>query len=199
MNAIPSTRHYCRNPRCRSKLAKPVENARSAFCSRGCHTQFYRKRCMACEQPMERKVEHQRLCGRRKCKADFAALQAHGVLGRYWRDQNCISDARNPIKPGLKAPVRHNRTAVPASETHPVHPGLTADQYAAVCRDVERGRISRESFHEWKAGIPSIAPRVVEPPLIGPHDAPLNLIGGYRFPNTKTLAEVLPADVAEVA
>lgn len=54
-------RHYCRNPRCRSKLPAPVTNLREAFCARGCHTQFYRKRCLACEQPMERNTENQRL------------------------------------------------------------------------------------------------------------------------------------------
>ena len=27
------TRHYCRNPKCRSKLPKPVSNEREAFCA----------------------------------------------------------------------------------------------------------------------------------------------------------------------
>ena len=27
-------RHYCRNPKCRSKLPKPVSNEREAFCAR---------------------------------------------------------------------------------------------------------------------------------------------------------------------
>jgi hypothetical protein len=53
------TRTYCR--RCRSKLPAPVTNMREAFCARGCHTSFYRHRCMACERPMERKAEHQKL------------------------------------------------------------------------------------------------------------------------------------------
>ena len=56
-------RHYCGNPRCRSKLKAPVENMREAFCVRGCHTQYYRKRCIVCEQPMERKRESQQLQG----------------------------------------------------------------------------------------------------------------------------------------
>ena len=29
-------RHYCRNPRCRTKLKVPVSNRRDAFCTRGC-------------------------------------------------------------------------------------------------------------------------------------------------------------------
>jgi len=39
---IDVLRHYCRNPRCRSKLPDPVENTREAFCCRGCYRQFYR-------------------------------------------------------------------------------------------------------------------------------------------------------------
>jgi hypothetical protein len=34
------TRHYCRNPKCRSKLTTPVVNPREAFCCRGCHSGF---------------------------------------------------------------------------------------------------------------------------------------------------------------
>ena len=38
------TRHYWRNSRCRSKLPTPVANVSEAFCARGCHSSFYRKR-----------------------------------------------------------------------------------------------------------------------------------------------------------
>jgi hypothetical protein len=31
------TKHYCRNPRCRSRLPEPVENEHRAFCTRGCY------------------------------------------------------------------------------------------------------------------------------------------------------------------
>src|SRR5437764_800421 len=42
-------RHYCRNPRCRSKLPSPASDPRKAFCTRGCHSSFYLKRCLVCE------------------------------------------------------------------------------------------------------------------------------------------------------
>jgi hypothetical protein len=74
------TRHYCRNPRCRSKLPAPVTNTRDAFCARGCHTSFYRKRCVVCEGPIERKSEHQKLCRKSKCRN---ALNRGLDLGRY--------------------------------------------------------------------------------------------------------------------
>jgi hypothetical protein len=74
-------RHMCRNPRCRSKLGAPVSNPREAFCARGCHTSFYRKRCLVCEGQMERKRENQTICGRRKCKNVLYGNQVN--LGRY--------------------------------------------------------------------------------------------------------------------
>jgi hypothetical protein len=61
-------RHRCRNAKCRSKLPPPVANEREAFCARGCHSSFYRKRCLICEAPMERKTEHQPVCGKRRCR-----------------------------------------------------------------------------------------------------------------------------------
>src|ERR1041384_7259925 len=48
-------RHYCRNPRCRSKLSAPVSDRREAFCTRGCYESFHLKRCRVCEQPLEAK------------------------------------------------------------------------------------------------------------------------------------------------
>jgi hypothetical protein len=49
-----SLRHYCRNPRCRSKLVEPVDNERRAFCTPGCHTTFYRNRCASCRNEYQR-------------------------------------------------------------------------------------------------------------------------------------------------
>jgi hypothetical protein len=64
-------RHYCRNPRCRAKLKDPVENARAAFCCRGCFVGYFRRRCLVCEETYERATEHQKLCRRRKCRRDY--------------------------------------------------------------------------------------------------------------------------------
>jgi hypothetical protein len=90
-------RHRCRNPRCRSKLPKPVENEREAFCTRGCHSSFYRKRCLICERGMERTNERQLICGKRRCRN---ALQGTLNLGRH---------LENPIKPGIKTAHRRDR------------------------------------------------------------------------------------------
>jgi hypothetical protein len=70
--AAAKTRHYCRNPRCRMKLPVPVENGHHAFCTPGCHTSFYRSRCLVCEDPMRRRREGQRIkSGHGKCSAEY--------------------------------------------------------------------------------------------------------------------------------
>jgi hypothetical protein len=63
-------RHYCRNPKCRSKLPAPVANEREAFCTRGCYIGFHRTRCLVCEAKMERKTEQvpQRFEGRSRLR-----------------------------------------------------------------------------------------------------------------------------------
>jgi len=64
-------RHYCRNPRCRSKLKEAVENPRAALCTRGCHSSFYLKRCLVCERPFAKKSTQQKVCFRNTCRTAF--------------------------------------------------------------------------------------------------------------------------------
>ena len=65
-------RHFCRNPRCRMKLLAPVENHHQAFCTRGCHSSYYLRRCLVCEDQMIRKRSDQRIkSGHRKCAAEY--------------------------------------------------------------------------------------------------------------------------------
>ena len=99
-------RHYCRNPKCRSKLKSAVSNPREAFCARGCHTSFYRKRCLVCEEAMERKTENQLICGKRRCRN---ALQGGLNGGRYHASSSVINPLKTSIKPGVKSGVRGER------------------------------------------------------------------------------------------
>ena len=70
----------CRNPRCRMKLPAPVSNPREAFCTRGCHTAFYRSRCLVCEEPIERSRDDQKICRKANCRS---AWRARTGFGRY--------------------------------------------------------------------------------------------------------------------
>jgi hypothetical protein len=71
-------RHRCRNPRCRMKLAMPVANQHRAFCTPGCHSSFYLKRCLVCENDKPaRSTARRMLCRRPKCKARYGKDTAH--------------------------------------------------------------------------------------------------------------------------
>src|SRR5262249_10237133 len=64
-------RHYCRNPRCRTRLIAPVENARQAFCTPGCRTSFYLRRCVVCERELPPGPANRRICRRASCRAEY--------------------------------------------------------------------------------------------------------------------------------
>src|SRR5262245_13546359 len=65
-------RHFCRNRHCRQKLPSPVENEHHAFCTPGCHSSFYRSRCLVCEEPMRRKRDSQRFkSGHKTCAVEY--------------------------------------------------------------------------------------------------------------------------------
>jgi hypothetical protein len=88
------------------KLALPVENPRDAFCTRGCHSSFYRRRCVVCEGEMVRKTEHQLICGKRRCRN---ALQAGQNLGRYAAPSGSVSAPRNIDSTGTKTGLEPER------------------------------------------------------------------------------------------
>ena len=171
-------RHYCRNPRCRSKLSTPVENPREAFCARGCHAQFYRKRCIACEQPMERKRESQQLCGRRKCKNQFAALKAHFALGRYHPSSSALDASGNPIKTGIFSPLKSDRGWRLVA-------GLPVDMRLATigAADAVKQADMANRRHWAEAGAAALIQR---------HHAPDNVVGGYKFADAPEI-EIAPS------
>jgi len=174
MSAIERTR--CR--RCAAKLAEPQSNPRSAFCCRGCHRNFYEAHCIACER------EHKgtRLCGRPKCKAEYAALKRHGMLGKFvpgsapktgfW--PRVLSDdslaSETPISVGLPAapkPDRGYRIVAGALSEADLH--LATAGAAAVIKQSERtNRALRNEAPGAK---------------FKRSHAPLNIIGGYKFAN----------------
>ena len=71
-------RHRCRNPRCRMKLTAPVVNPHKAFCTRGCHSSFYLKRCVVCENDKPAgSTARRKLCRRPKCEGRYRKNSAH--------------------------------------------------------------------------------------------------------------------------
>jgi hypothetical protein len=106
-DAIPR-RHYCRNPRCRMKLAAPVETERRAFCTRGCHATFYRQRCLVCEKPFAGGRESRRFCRGNKCAAEH---RRNPEIYRFWGivPPNQVKASERPVKWAFKSCARTGR------------------------------------------------------------------------------------------
>jgi hypothetical protein len=108
------TRHQCRYGR--TKLSAPIENPRRAFCCRGCFNGFYRPRCVVCETPIRRKIEWQKTCIAKNCKAEIK---------------------RFPLAYSWPCPQNYLR---PPSKAHLVKFGLAggATRLMAICRSITR-------------------------------------------------------------
>jgi hypothetical protein len=66
------SRYRCRNPHCRMKLKAPVANPHKAFCTPGCYSSFYLKRCVVCEKEKPAGSTARRmLCPRPKCRSRY--------------------------------------------------------------------------------------------------------------------------------
>jgi hypothetical protein len=180
-------RHRCRNPRCRMRLPKPVVNPREAFCTRGCHSSFYRKRCLVCEKPMERRTETQLICGKRKCRN---ALAAGPNLGRFASPStNSVGVLETSIKPGLKSGIAGDRPwRIVSGE-------LTPEQFrAAVVPDGPNCRWAGGSYLQIESRNRALGRFSNPVALIRRGDPPVNVLGGYRFPNAPQIE--LPAAAA---
>jgi hypothetical protein len=168
-------RQMCREPHCRSKLPMPAANARQAFCTRGCYARFYRSRCLACEQP---KTGTRQLCNRSKCVSDLRALQRHQMLGRYHPSSAVESIQKTLDFIGVKTALNPGRAwrQVAGPELDPA-----ALRLASLRPDKENAaRVDRANRGFWR----DANAKAEEAALIRRHGSPINLIGGYRFPDS---------------
>jgi hypothetical protein len=171
-------RHHCR--RCRLKLEEPVENRRSAFCCRGCYRQFFAKRCLVCEKEMERTAGHQKICGSVACRREYRDIVAHRIEGKFGAKPQCASDgaspSANPIKKiGVCGPEKTDRP------WHVVAGALSDTELRLATLSVDRvtaARIDRLN-REYSRGDNTT--------LIKRHHPPVNLVGGYRFPDAPNI------------
>jgi hypothetical protein len=103
-------RQCCRQ--CRSKLPAPTDIPQYAFCTPFCWQQFYRGRCLVCEEPIRRRAEHQKACIRRECKNDlrrYPHLYQCPQKGRG--SQNVVTPLRSADKTGTKMSLRACRAS----------------------------------------------------------------------------------------
>ena len=160
---------YCRHRKCRTKLKKPVSNRREAFCARGCHTSFYLNRCLSCEGPIQRRNKTQRVCQKSQCRN---AWRAKAGFGRYLPSTVVSSASKTPISIGSKWAPRQDR-----AWDQIAGPKLTASQLycglvGAVQAVAEADQKNRPHWRRHNAKAP-----------LQPHDPPVNILGGYRFPD----------------
>ena len=102
-------RHRCRNPRCWMKLTAPVVNPHKAFCTRGCYSSFYLKRCLVCENDKPAgSTARRKLCRRPKCEGCYRKNSAHySFLGA---DTTSAANApRSAQSTGIKSAGLDNR------------------------------------------------------------------------------------------
>lgn len=190
-------RHYCRNPKCRSKLGSPVENERDAFCCRGCHGSFYRHRCLACEREMPRNAEHQKVCHRADCKEKW---RQKTIISRFvgrtsTPDGNPLE---NPLKPGVKTGLKPRSD--PGRPWHRVAgPSLSPRTFAAavvsdVIPDGPDGQWVGGSFERIEAEnrkrLKEHLAKLAKDCLYQRDTPPTNLLGGYKFPGAPTAADL---------
>ena len=180
----PRIRHRCRNPKCGAKLKLAVTNSRDAFCTPGCFAAFDRHHCLVCERAIIRGTERQLLCGRQKCKGEFRRHRERFYPTRYLPSVLSPNVSRNPIKPGTKTRSKSGRgfVQIAGPELSP-----TAFRLATLPLDPElAARLERahRDYFEYRRRAKRQAARKAQ---IKRHHPPVNLLGGYRFPDAPQL------------
>ena len=85
-----------------------LDNPREAFCSRGCHTSFYLRRCLVCEGSLQRRNKTQRVCRKARCRN---AWRARAGFGRYSPSNSVSSASKTPDFADQKGPLKSDRAA----------------------------------------------------------------------------------------
>jgi hypothetical protein len=163
----------CRH--CGQALQKPIREQRKRFCCGKCEEGFYRIRCRVCERPINPKNSRRQLCDRPKCAAAFRREKERFLPSRY-PSAGLSSKREETLTKGWRqvaGPPLDTRTFQAA--TIPLDPELTARH----ARDLKAIIAERD--------------RKLPAPLIGPHDTPVNIIGGCKFPDAPKINLEPPA------
>jgi hypothetical protein len=169
-------RHRCRNTRCRMKLTAPVVNPHKAFCTRGCHSSFYLKRCLVCENDKPAgSTARRKLCRRPKCEGRYRKNNAHySFLGADTASAANVS--RSAQSTGIKSAGLNARpwhivagskisAAVYHCATLPVDPDIAArarvNDWGRIRKEITwskpRPPAPKEMQSDWRPCSPSVA------------------------------------------
>jgi len=165
-------RHYCRNPRCRSKLPTPVSNPREAFCTRGCYNSFYQHRCLACEGAIERKRADQKVCRKAKCRNAWRAGSGFGCYATS-SDAKLVPKTLDSIDP-KQAPKPDRPWRMVAGEMTP-----SQLRCASVGAEEAVAAANRTNLRYWREATAKAEPRC----SIKRHHPPVNVLGGLKSPD----------------
>ncbi len=175
------------------KLKPPVENEHHAFCTPGCYSQFYLKSCIVCENSLPAGSTARRLiCKRAKCKSALRATpNRYKWPPSYPTSQAALNGSESPIKSGLKTAHKGARpwhlVARPELTTSQFHCATVPDgpdcewkggEYERI--DARNRALLRDHFRKQAAKC-----------LL--HNAPVNILGGYRFPDAPAIELKSPA------
>jgi hypothetical protein len=129
------------------KLREPVENTHKAFCTPGCYSSFYLKRCLVCENG--KPVGHKKFCRRPSCRNEYrvnpglfelrAQKPAHASSG-------CALGVRNADETGPKSGLVDHRTwRIVAG------PVITANVYHCATLPLDPDTARRtDAANDWK-------------------------------------------------
>jgi hypothetical protein len=172
--ASSAVKKLCRH--CGEPLIKAKPNPRDRFCCGKCEESFYRTNCRVCERPIVgAKNSRRQLCGRHRCRLEFRRHQ-----GRFYRSgypYSGVSPKRDKTSTKSTAFLAENGGGTWAQIAGPT---LTESAFRAATVPLDPELVARHA-RDRKAAITERNQRSPAP-LIGPHDPPANIVGGFRFP-----------------
>jgi hypothetical protein len=170
-------RQRCRNQKCRMKLPTPVSNEREAFCCLSCYEIFYRRRCRVCERAIEQSKRGRRIiCKKAACRN---AWKAKLGFGRYRPSSNAGITQKATNFTGSKQPSERDRG------WRVIAGALTPSQLhcALVGADEAIEAMRRSNARRWREANAAMELHC----LIKRDSAPVNVTGGYRFPDAPAI------------
>jgi hypothetical protein len=121
-----------------------VDNPHRAFCCRGCYGRFFAHHCRVCEAEVPyREGAEGRICKRSKCRN--AVKSRPEAWGWIPTTQKSTEGGKSPIKPGIKMPVKTERS--PDWRIVAAGAAIAANQYH--CATVPDGPDRQWRGGEW--------------------------------------------------
>jgi hypothetical protein len=161
-----SLRIRCRNPQCCDKLKTPTENPRDAFCCASCEASYYRTHCRVCQQSITPGTARRELCGKARCINEFRRQRLRFSSVWYPSPKTAAKLKKTSTKSRAKTGAKTDRADIDLA----IRESLRQ-------LDAEKTSVSRRTnLRYWReARQPGC--------LIQRHDPPVNILGGYKFPD----------------